>query len=212
MTPLAALVLALGLAGAGCSGGTATTTDAPPGTRPGPTSGPSTGSAASAERPLPEAVSLTEPGARLAHGQSATVSWSPGTDLVAVVDLRVDRVREVPRRAFAGWQQDEAMSRSRPYFVDVVVENRGESDLGGVPLPLFLLDDRGTFGTPWAFDGRFEACPSGPLPRRFAPGDEAQLCLVYLAADHGSIEAMVFAPDAGAEPITWTGEVSVPRR
>lgn len=209
MTRLAALVLALGLVGAGCSGD-ADTTGPSTGPSTGPTAGPTAGSPAPPDQALPEGVSLTEPGTRLGHGQPATVSWRPGADAVAVVDLQVDRVRQAPRRAFAGWQQDEAMSRSRPYFVEVLVENRGESDLGGLPLPLFLLDDHGTYGTPWTFEGDFEACPSGPLPRRFAPGEEAQLCLVYLAADHGTIEAMAFAPDAGAEPITWRGEVTGP--
>ena len=208
MTRLAALVLALGLVGAGCSGDAETTGQTAQTT--GETPGQITGSPPSPDQALPEDVSLTEPGTRLVHGQSATVSWRPEADKVAVVDLQVDRVQEAPRRAFAGWQQDEAMNRSRPYFVDVLVENRGEGELGGLPLPLFLLDDRGTYATPWTFAGDFEACPSGPLPRRFAPGEEAELCLVYLAADHGTIEAMAFAPDAAAEPLTWRGEVTRP--
>lgn len=201
----AALVLALALGAAGCSD------DAEPVATPdaGATDVPN--AAPASELAVPEGVTVTEPGSVLRHGDRATVAWQPSDDTVAVLDLEVSSVRETTRRAFRGWLQDDRMKASRPYFVDVVAKNRGEVDLGGTAVPLFLLDDAGTYGTPWTFGGDFTRCQSGPLPEPFAPGDKARMCLVYLAPDHGRIDAMAFTGEAGADPITWTGKVARPR-
>lgn len=160
---------------------------------------------------FPTSVTPTEPGARLAYGDQATVAWQLPGGGVGVVDLRVDRVRAARRKEFRGWLGGQALEQARPYYVDVRVTNVGESDLGGHDVPLYLRDQNGTLGPPWAFDGTFEACPSGPLPASFAPEQRLRTCLVFLAPQRAEIEAMVFMRDADFEAITWTGEVTPPR-
>lgn len=168
---------------------------------PEPTSGPE----------VPEGVTPTEAGTSLSFGEAATLVWTlPGGE-VGVVDLRVDAMREVPAKEFAGWLGGEALEHARPYYVDVRVTNVGESDLGGLDVPLYLRDENGTLGPPWAFDGEFEPCPSGPLPPTFAPEDRLRACLVFLAPQRAEVDAMAFTPDADFEPVTWTGKVASPR-
>lgn len=159
---------------------------------------------------VPDGVTPTEPGTRLSYGDEATVAWPLPGGGVGVLDLRVDAVREVPRQQFNGWLGGEALEQSRPYFADVRVTNSGETDLGARDVPLYLLDDNGTLGPPWTFDGTFEPCPSGPLPRTFAPGDRARTCLVFLAPQRARIDAMAFTRAADFEPVIWTGEVATP--
>jgi hypothetical protein len=190
---------------AGDAGDTGGTGD----TAASPSAGDGTAAAAPAGDylPVPDTLSLTAPGTVLDHGQSATVAWElPGGE-VAVADLQVERVRKVRRSVFAGWLQEGAVESAVPYFVDVVVENRGATDLGGEQVPLYLLDDSGTLGPPATFGGRFEPCSSRPLPRRFGRGDEAERCLVYLAPRRTAVEAMGFVPVDDFDAITWQGKV-----
>lgn len=160
---------------------------------------------------VPEGVTTTAAGTSLSFGDRATLAWTlPGGE-VGVIDLRVDGVREVAAREFRGWLGGQALEQARPYYVDVRVTNVGDTDLGGRDVPLYLRDTNGTLGPPWAFDGEFEPCPSGPLPRAFAPQERVRACLVFLAPQRSEIDAMAFIPDADAEPVTWTGKVGAPR-
>ncbi|PVG83471.1 hypothetical protein DDE18_09325 [Nocardioides gansuensis] len=157
-----------------------------------------------------EGLELTEPGTTLDLGERATVAWQVGGGEVGVAELRVDRVREVTLEELEGWVADGSMKESRPYFVDVTVENAGETDLGGQEVPVLLMDSNGVLGPPWSFGGQFRPCNSGPLPGSFEPGEKKALCLVYLAPQGASIDAMAFAPVDGFEPIRWTGDVQTP--
>lgn len=157
-------------------------------------------------------VASTEPGTDLDFGEPATLVWQPTQDLTGVLDLTVDSVAEQPRSVFDGWARDDAMVAARPYFVMVSLTNSGESDLGGQAVPLYLRDDAGSLGAPWTVGGDFTACQSGPLPSPFEPGDEADMCLVYLAPDGARIQDMVFEPTEGYDPVTWTGDVAGPER
>ena len=201
---VAALALAVVLATSGCSeraepDGDAAASDATTPVAPSPTA--------------PAGVETTAPGTSLRYGDEATVAWQVGPDgEVAVVDLRVDSVEEASPRDFVGWLRDESASESRPYYVRVHARNVGEVDPGGESLPLYLLDDADTMGPAWGFEGTFRPCPSGPLPASFAPGERADLCLVYLALDHARIERMSFVAADGVPPITWTGKVAGPAR
>lgn len=161
--------------------------------------------------PVPDDVTLTAPGTDLELGRPATVAVPLDDREVGVLRLRVDEVAEVTAQEFRGWLGPQALDESRPYFVQVRVTNAGDTQLGGHDVPLYLLDDNGTLGPPWAFDGRFRPCQSGPLPRRFAPGDRASTCLVYLAPMKATVESLAFVPTGDAEPITWTGKVDEPK-
>lgn len=152
----------------------------------------------------------TEPGTRLEHGEAATLVWQPTRDVDGELELSVDEVVEQRPSVFAGWTRDGALATARPYFVTVSVANTGESDLGGQDVPLYLRDTAGTLGAPWTLGGDFAACQSGPLPVPFEPGDETDMCLVYLVPDGGRVRDLVFEPTEGYDPISWTGEVREP--
>lgn len=202
-TSLLAAVLALSLSA--CSGGDPAEPDASPSASPNETAEPGDSTA-----DVPAGVSLTEPGTALDLGDTATVAFPIEGDDVGVLKVRVDAVTEVTAREFRGWLSPQALEQSRPYFVEMTLANAGETRLGGHDVPVHLLDDNGTLAPPWAFDGRFKPCQSGPLPRKFGPGDRATTCLVYLAPMRGTVESMAFVPDDEAEPITWTGKVATP--
>ena len=152
----------------------------------------------------------TEPGTELEFGDPATLVWQPTRDLAGEVELSVDEVAEQRRSVFDGWTRDGATAEARPYFVSVSVANTGESDLGGQDVPLYLRDTAGTLGAPWTLGGDFTACQSGPLPEPFEPGDEAEMCLVYLVPAGGRVRDLVFEPTEGYDPISWTGRVREP--
>jgi hypothetical protein len=154
----------------------------------------------------------TEPGTDLDLGDAATLAWQPSENRTGVLDLTVEEVAEQSQSVFDGWVRDDAMSDARPYFVRVTLRNAGDADLGGQAVPLYLRDDTGALGAPWTLGGDFTACQSGPLPTTFAPGDEADMCLVYLVPDGARIKDMVFEPTEGYDPITWTGDVAKPAR
>lgn len=156
-------------------------------------------------------ASGTEPGTRLEHGEAATLVWQPARDVTGELELSVDAVVGKWPGVFDGWVGGEAAGDARPYFVTVTVANVGESGLGGQDVPLYLRDTRGTLGAPWTLGGDFTPCQSGPLPEPFEPGDETEMCLVYLVPDGGRVRDLVFEPTEGYDPITWTGEVREPR-
>ena len=159
---------------------------------------------------VPDGVTATAPGTTLEHGDAATLVWQPTKDLTGVLDLTVDNVQERRASVFDGWVADDTMQDARPYFVSVTLTNRGESDLAGQVVPLYLRDDRDRLGAPWTLGGDFTPCQSGPLPSPFEAGASAEMCLVYLAPDGARIEDMVFEPTEGYDPITWAGDVNGP--
>ena len=87
------------------------------------------------------------------------------------------------------------------------IENVGDTDLGGRPVPLYVVNEDNLLLEPTPFASSFKPCPSTPFPEKFGPGDTADVCLVYLAPDKGDLVAVSFRPDETFNPITWTGEV-----
>jgi hypothetical protein len=162
--------------------------------------------------PATAEASGTEPGTALSYGDSATLVWQPTASITGELELSVDEVAEQRPSVFDGWLRDDAMTASRAYFVTVTLTNTGEADLAGQAVPVYLRDDNGRLGAPWTLGGDFTACQSGPLPSPFAAGAETEMCLVYLAPDRARIDAMVFEPSEGYDPIMWTGEVTEPAR
>jgi hypothetical protein len=174
-----------------------------------PASGPP--SAASTGGSSPSDVDTTEPGTELGLGDEAVLGWRPAPGLDGVLRLSVDRVRTAPMRDFEGLVATGAVEGARPYYVDVTVANAGESDLGGLGVPLYLRDTSDTLGPPWGFEEPFAPCRSRPLPRTFAPGDSTRTCLVFFARAGAAYDAIAFQPAPDREAITWTGEVTAPR-
>ena len=99
-----------------------------------------------------------------------------------------------------------------PLEVDAVLRPRDGAQprlrpLTGVPVPLYVLDDRNTLLEPSTFRARYDACPSRPLPPTFKRGKKASVCLVYFAPDHGKLVAVSFRPTQDFDAITWRGPV-----
>lgn len=153
-------------------------------------------------------VDLTDPGSKLDLGEKAVVAWEPRADTTGALALTPQSFERATMKAFSGWKLDEATLASTPYYVHVSVENVGETDLGGVPVPLYLVDGSNTLIQQSTFQSSFAPCASTALPAKFPTGASAELCLVYLAPAKGELEAASFRPTQAFDPITWTGEVT----
>ena len=161
--------------------------------------------------PVPEGVELTPQGSLLGVGDEATVAYEPRQDQVGVLGVTVRELRETTfEESFEGWQLDARTRSSTPYFVEVAVTNEGRTDLGGRPVPLYLLDDANTLVESSTFEGDFEPCPSAPLPEKFKKGDTARGCLVFLAPEGQELAGVSFRPDQDFDAITWAGDVQQP--
>lgn len=198
---LAALTLT-GLLAASCSSQEPTTEPTP-----SPTASPSPTTTVS----IPPDVSLTEPGSDLSFGDSATVVFEPNQKTGTVLELTVDGVTQGSLDDFARFALNNDYTRNASYYyVDVTVENVGEGDVGDHGIPLWGVDGTNTLLPAVEFTTDFDKCASAPLPKEFGAGESVDTCLVYLAPDHGSLEAVSFRPDQEFDPIEWTGEITTP--
>ena len=197
-----AVALAAALTLASCSqGGGGTTGEATASASPSPTSTVS----------VPPAVTLTEPATDLSFGEPASVIFEPTQQRGTVLELTVEKAAEGSTKDFSGFVLDEYTRSATPYYVDVTVENIGEGDVGGVPIPLWGVDAENTLLPAASFTTSFRPCASEQLPKKFEPGDSMQTCLVYLAPDGGTLEGVSFRPDQEVAPIQWTGEIAAPK-
>ena len=171
-------------------------------------SGPTETGSATPYLPVPDGVELTPQGTRLKVEDTAVVAYEPRQELVGVLELTVTKLEETTtRRTMASWQLTPQQEASTPYFVHVTAKNVGETDLSRRPVPLYAVNEDDLLLEATPFASSFEPCPSTPFPKGFTPGAEADLCLVYLAPDHGSLEAVSFRPEETFDPIYWTGDV-----
>ena len=191
------LVIASSLALVGCSGSDGSSGDG----------GAGDSATTAAYLPVPDGVELTAPGSQLAVGDPAVVAYHPRQGQVGALDITVTDLEQAPMRAFSAWQLSAAQKQSNAYFVRADVTNVGDTDLGGRDVPLYVVNEDDVLLEATPFASSFKPCPSTPFPEKFGPGDEAKVCLVYLAPDHGSLEAVSFRPDETFNPITWTGDV-----
>jgi hypothetical protein len=198
----AAVAALVALASAGCSG------DDQPEQPTAESSGPTVTTSTSPYLPVPDGVELTPQGTHLEVGDTGVVAYEPRQDLVGALELTVTGIeRTTTKRTMSAWQLSPAQQRSTPYFVHVRAKNVGETDLSNRPVPLYVVNEDDLLLEPTPFASSFEACPSTPFPKGFTAGANASMCLVYLAPDHGSLEAVSFRPDETFDPIIWTGEV-----
>ena len=205
---LVATAVAGALALAGCSSsddGGEPDADGTPTSASGSTEG--SGTSATPYLPVPDGVELTEQGSQLSVGDSAVVAYEPRQNLVGALDIQVNRLETTSIKDFSAWQLSDAQQASTPFYVRARVENVGDTDLGGRPVPLYVVNEENVLLEPTPFASSYKPCPSTPLPEKFGPGDIARVCLVYLAPDQGDLVAVSFRPDEAFNPITWTGEV-----
>jgi len=216
-----AAVVLLGCAGllSGCSGGDK---GADPGDSPSASvSGSGTGSAntstgstgsAGPTLPVPAGVELSPQGSQLQVGETATVAWELRQGVVGVLDVKVTRLEKTSlKKSFVGWDLDQAQKDSNPYFVRVTVTNRGETDLGGKKVPLYIVDGTNTLVEANTFESAFPPCEPGTFPKTFKPGRTMKACLVFLSPKKGDLTAVSFRPTQDYDPITWTGELQKPK-
>jgi hypothetical protein len=181
--------------------------DEPSAAQDGPTESPT------ADVAVPEGVEVTAQGADLGFGETATVVFEPNQKKSTLLDMTVKSARKGRLSDFEGFILDDEYKRNANYFyVKVGVENVGEDNVGGSPIPLWGVNEKNTLLPAVNFTTAFEPCASTPLPKKFKSGDSVDTCLVYLAPDKGSLESLSFRPDQAFDPIEWTGEVKPPKK
>ena len=202
-----AFLLCAGLVGA-CSGDDPAATN---GTPSEGTSGSSEGSP-SAEVIVENGVELTAQGSELEVGDTASVAYEPRQGLVGVLDIKVTRLEKTTlKKSFVGWDLDADDRKKSPYFVRATVTNRGTTQLGGRPAPLYVVDGTNALLEATPFASEFPPCTPRLFPEKFGPGKTVKVCLVYLAPNRGDLVAVSFRPTQDYDPITWTGELKSPR-
>ena len=171
-------------------------------------SGPEPAPTSSASVTSTEEAAPTE----LSFGDAQSVTWEPTGDLVAELSISVDKVREGDFADFDGLAGSGITPDNQPFYVDAVIANEGDADLGGLDVPLYLADSKGILSPPWGFAEPFEPCDSGPLPKPFGAGEQAELCLVFLGSPGATFESVTFQPTLDTAAVTWTGELTVERK
>jgi len=206
--PALASVAALALTLAGCGGDSSSPEPQAGGSASTSSHSGSTGTTpGSTPTGRVDGVTLTPQGTHLKVGDSARVSWQPDQKTTGVIGVTVTGLSKMPISAFSAWRLKPQTRRSTPYFVHATVRNLGKSNLSGVAVPLYLLDQRETLHQASRFEAMFTPCPSRPLPAKFTKGAKAEVCLVYFVPQHGKLVAISFRPTEDFDAITWEGQV-----
>jgi hypothetical protein len=191
------------LALTGCSG-TKDSASSADTTSPAATASPSPSTS------VPSGANVTAPGTRLAFGDTATVPYEidkRGT----VLDLDVKSATQGSLDDFKGFDVSDPYKRKGSYFyVRVAVKNAGKQKLGGVPVPLWGISDKGVLLRAVDFTSAFAKCPTEPLPKDFGPKDKFETCLVYLSPNHGGLKGVSYRPTVDYKQIEWHGKVQTP--
>lgn len=197
-----ALALAAGLALASCADSGEQSSE-----KPSVSTSPSPSSTVS----VPPSTELTEVGADLTFGDTATVIYEPDKKTGTVLDLTVKKAVQGTLDDFSGFILDDYTKKATPYYVSVRVKNVGEGTVKGGPVPLWGVDAQNTLLPPASFTTTFRRCPSESLPKKFESGDSFSTCLVFLAPDKGTMDAVSFRPNQEFDPIVWTGDIATPK-
>jgi hypothetical protein len=210
-TSLGAVLLAGGLL-AGCSDGGSDD----PGDGEAGSSNASDSAAASESAepylPVPEGVELSPQGSQFEVGDTATVAYEVKQGEVGVLDIKVTRLEKTSiKKSFEGWDLKPEQRKSNPYFVRATVTNRGETNLSGREVPLYIVDGENSLIEANSFASSFRPCEPGTLPKKFKPGKKTKVCLVYLSPRKGELVAVSFRPTQEFDPITWTGALEKPK-
>ena len=160
---------------------------------------------------VPESVALTEPGTELAFGEAGSVIFEADQRRGTVLELTVTKATKGTVKDFSSFIVDDYTKASTPYYVNVTVRNTGEGDVGGAAVPLWGVDGENTLLPAASFTTDFGKCDSDPLPDKFAAGAALSTCLVYLAPEKGTLEAVSFRPTQEFDPVSWTGTITTPK-
>lgn len=162
---------------------------------------------------VPEEENVTPPGTKLDFGDTATVAHEvkkQGT----LLDLTVESAEQGSLADFTGFDlNDPYKKRGNYFYVRVSVGNAGEEKVSRLPVPLWGISGDNTLLQAVKFKSSFKKCPTQPLPKRFAPGDDFKTCLVFLSPDRGTLEGVSYRPTEDYLPIEWRGKVKMlPKR
>jgi len=157
---------------------------------------------------VPDGVELTSQGSELELGEKATVAYEPRQNAIGALDITVTSMERASFKMFEGWELTKETRTTSPYFVRASVRNVGDTDLGGRPVPLYIVDGENRLIESSVFTGTFQPCEGSMFPKKFRNGDRVKACLVYLAPDKGKLTAVSFRPDQEFDPITWTGKLT----
>lgn len=153
---------------------------------------------------VPEGVELTGAGTRLDAGSPATVAWqSEGAEATAV-DVTVRRIRTGSLKHFRFFSLDEATKGMRPYYVDVVVKNRGPAAIKNAQVPLLARDTGNTLTQPTRIVGEVHPCRGNALPVSLPVDRTAKACLVYLVPNEVRLESVDLVTGEQADAVRWT--------
>jgi hypothetical protein len=153
---------------------------------------------------------VTAPGTHMAFGDTAAVPYHAGKQ-GTVLDLTVKSVAQGTLADFQGFDMsDPYKHKGSYYYVRVAVRNAGKGVLGGVPVPLWGISDKGRLLRAVNFTSAFATCPTEPLPKDFKPKDQFDTCLVYLSPNHGGLEGVSYRPTVDYQSIEWHGKVQRP--
>lgn len=201
-------VLALGLL-VGCGGDDDSLDETEPSSEPSVTEA-TTEPTPTGYLPVPDGVTLTEPGSAFEYGDVATVAWRPRQDTVVALDLTVERIDKTSfKESFEGWVVTPQMKGQVPYFVHAKATNVGDEAVSSLLVPLYGLSSAASMYEPLDFrEEIFEPCPGGMLPERLRPGKTADLCFVYLLPEEQDLTAAAFDLVGELEPVTWSGRIT----
>lgn len=157
--------------------------------------------------PVPDGVDLTAQGSELAVGDPATVAFELSQDKVGALEITVTSLERASFDLFVGWELTKEIRSTAPYFVRAKVTNVGDTDLGGVPVPLYIVDGENRLIESSLFTGTFKPCDGASFPKKFQAGDTVRACMVYLAPGDGDLTAASFRPSQEFDPIVWTGDL-----
>ena len=117
---------------------------------------------------------------------------------LVVTDVKQGRIKDLSQ-----FRLNRETKKSTPYYAHVQVTNQGSGDLSGTQLTLWALDSDSTVRPPAEVVGAFGKCQNDPLPRKFAKGESAGTCLLYLLPEDVTLQA-VQDRTSDIAPYSWT--------
>ena len=124
---------------------------------------------------------------------SAQLFHALGGIAQALVNLSDDPLGRLPHVLAVSGRRAIVVTSSGPAqgaVVRATVTNVGEADLGGRPVPLYVVDGENRLIESSLFTGEFKPCEGASFPKKFKGGDTVKACMVYLAPGKGDLTAV----------------------
>jgi hypothetical protein len=115
-------------------------------------------------------------------------------------------VQKGSAKDLAEFDLNKAARESGVYYVRATVRNVGHGDLGGAFVKLYAKVSDTLVVQPVIFGSTFAKCNYEPLPKPFGAGKHADVCMVMLAPEHGTVSTVEWRFTGHASdqpPISW---------